>query len=105
MPGLGKTGYYPRPRKGSSPEWRGVWSTLSLLALIGKCLSNAKATGNKLYVAWLDLANAFGSVSHESLRSSGEAVGLPDSLHVLFSEIYADATSTYQTSILLLSVV
>ncbi|XP_046856060.1 uncharacterized protein LOC124449154 [Xenia sp. Carnegie-2017] len=51
-----------------------------------------------IYLAWLDLKNAFGSVPHNVISTTLKHLGVPNSLVELIISIYKDATTTIITS-------
>jgi hypothetical protein len=68
--------------------------TFTLQSIVADCKRNNK----NCFFAWLDLRNAFGSISHEVIYSTLTHMGFPESLVDLIKDIYSDATTTVKTS-------
>ena len=68
--------------------------TFMLQSIVADCKRNNK----NCFLAWLDLRNAFGSISHEVIYSTLTHMGFPESLVDLIKDIYSNATTTVKTS-------
>ena len=66
------------------------------------CLKNSitdfRHQSGKLYVMFLDLADAFGSIDHEMMVDALSAYGYPDSVIQLTKDIYTDSTFQVDTN-------
>ena len=49
-------------------------------------------------MAWLDLRNAFGNISHEAIYVTLQHMGISDDMIALIRDIYIDTTTTIKTS-------
>jgi hypothetical protein len=58
---------------------------------------DAKRHQKNLFVAWLDLRNAFGSVPHEVISLTLSHLGVPDPIVNLVKNIYTNATTEINT--------
>jgi hypothetical protein len=65
------------------------------------CLNSAitdfKHQSGKMYIMFLDLADAFGSIDHELMIDALRAYGYPNDLVNLTKNIYTDSTFQVQT--------
>ena len=68
--------------------------TFTLQAVIADCKRNNK----NCFMAWLDLRNAFGSISHEAIYTTLQYMGIPEDMIALIKDIYTDASTTIKTS-------
>ena len=68
--------------------------TFTLQAVIADCKRNNK----NCFMAWLDLRNAFGSISHEAIYTTLQHMGIPEDMIALVKDIYTDASTTIKTS-------
>ncbi len=59
---------------------------------------DAKRHNKNLCMAWLDLRNAFGSVSHDVILVTLSHLGVPDSVVNLIKNIYTNASTEVRTS-------
>ena len=66
--------------------------------MLQSVVKDARNNGKKLSIAWLDLQNAFGSVPHEAITLTLTHMGLPVELVNLISDLYTNASSTFQTN-------
>ncbi|GFT00907.1 retrovirus-related Pol polyprotein from type-1 retrotransposable element R2 [Nephila pilipes] len=66
--------------------------------LLDQAITNAKCLHLDLSMAWLDLANAFGSVPHRFILEALEHAGVPSSTVAIISALYTGSTSTIRTS-------
>ena len=58
---------------------------------------NAKRHQKNLFLAWLDLCNAFGSIPHDVITVTLSHLGVPDSVLNLVTNIYTNATTEVRT--------
>ena len=65
--------------------------------MLKSIVADARRRKQKLCIAWLDLRNAFGSVSHQVIRSSLRHVGVPPDMVALIMNAYAGASTTILT--------
>lgn len=56
--------------------------------VLQKKLDNARRRGSELCIAWLDLANAFGSVSHSAHTKALKSEGITQDQLYLISDLY-----------------
>ena len=49
-------------------------------------------------MAWLDLRNAYGNISHEAIYVTLQHMGISDDMIALIRDIYIDTTTTIKTS-------
>lgn len=68
--------------------------SFTLQSIIADCKRNQK----NCFLAWLDLRNAFGSISHESIYTSLSHMGYPDTLINLIKNFYTNSTTIVRTS-------
>ena len=68
--------------------------TFTLQSIVADCKRNRK----NCFFAWLDLRNAFGSISHEAIYSTLKHMGFPDQLIELVKDIYTDAKTVVKLS-------
>ena len=68
--------------------------TFTLQSIVADCKRNQK----NCFLAWLDLKNAFGSISHEVIYTTLSHMGFPSSLIDLIKDIYTNASTTVKTS-------
>ena len=68
--------------------------TFTLQSIVADCKRNQK----NCFIAWLDLKNAFGSISHEVIYTTLAHMGFPSSLVDLIKDIYTNASTTVKTS-------
>ena len=61
-------------------------------------LDRARATKSNIFLAWLDLENAFGAVPHSLIFEGLKSFSLPDLTLKLISDLYTDARCKIQTS-------
>ncbi|XP_046856059.1 uncharacterized protein LOC124449153 [Xenia sp. Carnegie-2017] len=66
--------------------------------ILQSLILDAKRHQKNIYLAWLDLKNAFGSVPHNVISTTLKHLGVPNSLVELIISIYKDATTTIITS-------
>lgn len=65
--------------------------------LLESLVADARRRKQKLYLAWLDIRNAFGSVPHNTIRSTLRHIGVPTDLVTLIMNVYSGATSIINT--------
>ena len=58
---------------------------------------DAKRHKKNLFLAWLDLRNAFGSVPHDVISVTLSHLGVPDSVVNLVKNVYTNATTEVRT--------
>ena len=66
--------------------------------LLKSVVRDAKVKKKSLYIAWLDIRNAFGSIPHEAIRTTLLHIGVANTLVSLISNAYSGATTTIRTS-------
>ena len=64
-----------------------------LQSIVADCKRNPK----NCFLAWLDLRNAFGSISHDAIYTTLEHMGFSESLIRLIKHIYSDSTMVVRT--------
>ena len=67
--------------------------SFTLQSVVADCKRNQK----NCFLAWLDLRNAFGSISHDTIYTTLQHMGFPNSLIHLIKDIYTDATTIVKT--------
>ena len=65
--------------------------------LLKSLVADSRRRKKKLYLAWLDIRNAFGSVPHNTIRSTLRHIGVPADLVTLIMNAYSGATSIINT--------
>ena len=60
-------------------------------------VADSRRRKKKLYLAWLDIRNAFGSVPHNTIRSTLCHIGVPADIVTLIMNAYSGATSIINT--------
>lgn len=60
-------------------------------------LEDSRRRGEEICVAWLDMANAFGSVPHSHILGSLRLLGLPDPMLAVIQDLYTNATTRAMT--------
>lgn len=65
--------------------------------LLKSLVADARRRKQKLYLAWLDIRNAFGSVPHNTIRSTLRHIGVPVDMITLIMNAYTGATSIIRT--------
>ena len=65
--------------------------------LLKSLVADARRRKKKLFLAWLDIRNAFGSVPHATIRSVLRHIGVPADLVTLVLNAYTGATSVIRT--------
>lgn len=68
--------------------------TFTLQSIVADCKRNSK----NCFFAWLDLRNAFGSISHDVIYTTLSHMGFSESFVDLIKDIYTDTTTTIKTS-------
>ena len=68
--------------------------TFTMQSIVADCKRNQK----NCFIAWLNLKNAFGSISHEVIYTTLAHMGFPSSLIDLIKDIYTNASTTVKTS-------
>ena len=68
--------------------------TFTLQSIISDCKRNQK----NCFFAWLDLRNAFGSVSHAAIFTTLRHMGFSDDFISLIRDVYTDATTVVKLS-------
>ena len=58
---------------------------------------DAKRHSKDLYLSWLDLKNAFGSISHDVIQITLKHLGVPDGIVELVNNVYTNATTVVTT--------
>ena len=66
--------------------------------ILQSIVKDPRNNGKKLFIAWLDLQNAFGSVPHEAIHATLSHMGLPLELINLIKDLYTNTSSTFQTN-------
>jgi hypothetical protein len=67
--------------------------SFTLQSVVADCKRNQK----NCFFAWLDLRNAFGSISHDAIYTTLEHMGFSESLISLIRDIYTDSTMVIRT--------
>ena len=67
--------------------------------LLQSFVGDARRHRKDVYLAWLDLRNAFGSIPHPAIRTTLTHIGVPASLVDLVMNAYTGATTTIRTPI------
>ncbi len=67
--------------------------SFTLQSVVADCKRNQK----NCFFAWLDLRNAFGSISHDAIYTTLEHMGFSESLISLIRDIYTDSTTVVRT--------
>ena len=65
--------------------------------LLKSFVADARRRKQKLFLGWLDIRNAFGSVLHAMIRSVLRHIGMPPDLVTLILNAYTGATSVIRT--------
>ena len=65
--------------------------------LLQSLVLDAKRLQKNVFLAWLDLRNAFGSVPHEVIEITLSHLGVPQSVVELIKNIYTDANTVVRT--------
>ncbi len=68
--------------------------SFTLQSVVADCKRNQK----NCFFTWLDLRNAFGSISHETIYTTLEHMGFPNTLIDLIKDIYTDAETIVRTN-------
>ena len=68
--------------------------TFTLQSAVADCKRNQK----NCFFAWLDLRNAFGSISHDAIYTTLNHMGFPGQLIELLKDIYTDAETVVKLS-------
>ena len=58
---------------------------------------DAKRLGKDLFISWLDLKNAFGSVPHDVIKTTLSHLGIPEGIVKLIENVYTNATTVVNT--------
>ncbi|XP_046982947.1 uncharacterized protein LOC124552668 [Schistocerca americana] len=66
--------------------------------IVQTAIDDARRRGGQACFAWLDLANAFGSVPHAHLLGVLSGMGLPEQLHHLIADMYNGCSTRVRTS-------
>jgi hypothetical protein len=82
-------------QKGFMPESEGC---LENIYLIDETIHKAKSNNENLALAWLDLANAFGSISHELINLILNKLKLPKKFCNIIADLYENAHCTILSS-------
>ncbi|XP_046856073.1 uncharacterized protein LOC124449166 [Xenia sp. Carnegie-2017] len=65
--------------------------------LLKSIVADSRRRKQKLCMAWLDIRNAFGSISHDVIRSSLQHIGVPADMIQLIGNAYSGASTTIKT--------
>lgn len=65
--------------------------------LLNSLVNDARRINKKLYLAWLDIRNAFGSIPHSALLSTLTHMGFPRALVEFIENVYTGATTEVLT--------
>ena len=60
-------------------------------------LDDARRRCGEVVVAWLDLANAFGSIPHQHIQTMLGSLGVPSKIQSVVAELYSRSTTTIRT--------
>ena len=66
--------------------------------LIESILEDSKRRRKDVRIVWLDLKNAFGSVSHHTMWSMMEALKVPAQFTTICKEIYSNSTQRVRST-------
>ena len=83
-----------------SPEQKGFLTDEGCLEenfLLQSAIDDSRRSNKQLCVAWLDLTNAFGSVSHTHIFKTLERQGLPLDILTVIRDLYSGATTKVRT--------
>ena len=80
-------------QKGFLPGINGIQEHTYLLE---SCIGEARKSKRQLYIAWLDLRNAFGSLPHTTLKNLFLSLPIPQRLKAILTELYNDNCSSLQ---------
>ena len=67
--------------------------------LLQTALEDSRRRGSELCIAWLDLANAFGSVPHSHIFGTLELLGMPASLLDVVGDLYSGCVTQAMTTV------
>lgn len=73
--------------------------------LLHSLVGDARRHQKKLFLSWLDLRNAFGSVTHDAVFTTLEHMGFPPAMIQLIQNAYTNATTTIRTGACLTSAI
>lgn len=62
--------------------------------LLQSILNDARRNQRTIFIAWLDLRNAFGSLPHDAIKTTLTHIGVPDQLVTLIANAYTGATTS-----------
>ena len=65
--------------------------------LLKSLVADARRQKQKLFLAWLDIRNAFGSVPHNTIQATLRHIGVPADLVTLIMNAYRGATTVVRT--------
>ena len=83
-----------------SPEQKGFTDHEGCLEhnfVLQMAIEDARRRGEELCVAWLDLANAFGSVPHSHILGTLRLLGLPEEMLHIIKDLYTDSITRAMT--------
>ena len=85
----------PSIQKGGVP---GVSGCLEHTAILSQLIREAKQEKKNLVVTWLDIANAYGSIPHDVIKTALERAHVPEKTRELISSYYSDVRIRFTTS-------
>lgn len=85
-------GWISPSQKGFLPGIQGIQEHTQLLQTV---IEEARANGSNLATAWLDLANAFGSVHHTILKQLLESLPIPAKLRAILKMTYTNNETAF----------
>jgi len=83
-------------QKGFMPKMEGC---LENIFVLDDMIHRSRSEGKNLAVAWIDLTNAFGSVSHRVIKYTMEKLGLPKHFVEIVQDMYRNSYNTIKTKI------
>ena len=66
--------------------------------LLQSAIGDSRRNNKQLCVAWLDLANAFGSVPHQHILNAMRTMGMPERMVNVVRDMYVGSTTRAPTS-------
>ena len=82
-----------KQQKGFLPGIKGIQEHTFTLET---AILEAKKHRANLYLVWLDLTNAFGSIPHSILFNLFDSLPIPDKLNWILKDIYSDSATDYK---------
>lgn len=60
-------------------------------------IDDTRRNGKEMWISWLDLSNAFGSIPHSHIKGTLELMGVPEALRLIIEDLYVGASTTIRT--------